>query len=166
MSHYLNENGTSGNNNTEDANKYLNHRRPTLVSSASSLDSFLMDLPGAPDLFDSMQNALQNDDDEDTIDDTHSADNPTGTTQFMIPSNTVSSSSLHDHQQQRSYLAPHDALQLPNATMTSASDYPQQVPPAPAPAVAVNNTVPEFLYQLTKMLTHDNKEIIEWSNGK
>lgn len=28
------------------------------------------------------------------------------------------------------------------------------------------NTVPEFLYQLTKMLTDDNRDIIEWSNSK
>jgi hypothetical protein len=27
------------------------------------------------------------------------------------------------------------------------------------------NSVPEFLYQLTKMLTEDNRDIIEWSNG-
>ena len=35
-----------------------------------------------------------------------------------------------------------------------------QIPPAPA------TSVPEFLFQLTKMLTDDNKEIIEWVNGK
>ena len=29
-----------------------------------------------------------------------------------------------------------------------------------------SNTVPEFLYQLTKMLTDNNRDIIEWSNGK
>lgn len=34
------------------------------------------------------------------------------------------------------------------------------------PAAPVNNTVPEFLYQLTKMLTGGHNEIIEWSNGK
>jgi hypothetical protein len=33
-------------------------------------------------------------------------------------------------------------------------------------AVPANNTVPEFLYQLTKMLTGGHNEIIEWSNGK
>jgi hypothetical protein len=27
------------------------------------------------------------------------------------------------------------------------------------------NSVPEFLYQLMKMLTDDNRDIIEWSNG-
>jgi len=32
--------------------------------------------------------------------------------------------------------------------------------------VASNNHVPEFLYQLTKMLTDDNREIIEWSKGR
>lgn len=35
-----------------------------------------------------------------------------------------------------------------------------QIPPAPA------TSVPEFLFQLTKMLTDDNKEIIEWVSGK
>lgn len=35
------------------------------------------------------------------------------------------------------------------------------------PAMTPNaNTVPEFLYQLTKMLTDNNRDIIEWSNGK
>ena len=33
-------------------------------------------------------------------------------------------------------------------------------------ALVTNTTVPEFLYQLTKMLTDDNREIIEWSNGE
>jgi len=30
----------------------------------------------------------------------------------------------------------------------------------------ISTTVPEFLYQLTKMLTDNNKEVIEWANGK
>jgi hypothetical protein len=34
------------------------------------------------------------------------------------------------------------------------------------PACASQNNVPEFLYQLTKMLYDENKEIIEWNNGK
>jgi len=32
--------------------------------------------------------------------------------------------------------------------------------------IVANTTVPEFLYQLTKMLSDDNRTIIEWSNGK
>lgn len=35
-----------------------------------------------------------------------------------------------------------------------------------APSMTATNTVPEFLYQLTKMLTDNNREVIEWSNGK
>ena len=35
-----------------------------------------------------------------------------------------------------------------------------QIPPAPA------TSVPEFLFQLTKMLTDDNSDIIEWVSGK
>lgn len=45
-----------------------------------------------------------------------------------------------------------------------------QKPPVETPSAAANNannnTVAEFLYQLTKMLTDNNKEVIEWSNGK
>lgn len=36
----------------------------------------------------------------------------------------------------------------------------------PSAAIPNTNTVPEFLYQLTKMLTDNNRDIIEWSNGK
>jgi len=40
-------------------------------------------------------------------------------------------------------------------------------PSAPATPIETNsNTVAEFLFQLTKMLTDNNKEIIEWTNGK
>jgi branched-subunit amino acid transport protein len=31
--------------------------------------------------------------------------------------------------------------------------------------IPTHNTVAEFLYQLTKMLTDNNREVIEWSNG-
>jgi hypothetical protein len=34
------------------------------------------------------------------------------------------------------------------------------------PAAPTVNTVPEFLCSLTKMLTDNNRDIIEWSNGK
>jgi hypothetical protein len=34
------------------------------------------------------------------------------------------------------------------------------------PEMPVTNTVPEFLYQLTRMLTDNNRDVIEWSNGK
>lgn len=49
-----------------------------------------------------------------------------------------------------------------------APDAQSAAAPAPvqAPAAPNNNTVAEFLFQLSKMLTDDNKEIIEWNNGK
>jgi len=41
------------------------------------------------------------------------------------------------------------------------------LPAVSSVAVTPNhNTVAEFLYQLTKMLTDDNRDVIEWSNGK
>ena len=37
--------------------------------------------------------------------------------------------------------------------------------PLTMPGTAGNNSIPEFLYQLTKMLTDNNRHIIEWTNG-
>jgi len=170
MSNINNDSSNNSGNSTAvdaDANTLRNHRRPTLVSSASSLDSILaMELPDSADLFDGMDSAFRNDDTIDEDDNIFPRENGMGSTsQLLMPaSNSVSSSSLNDQQHQMQ-------LQLPTV-LASAADLQQQqgqfVHPraaAPAPAVAMNNTVPEFLYQLTKMLTPDNKEIIEWSNG-
>jgi len=38
--------------------------------------------------------------------------------------------------------------------------------PLSMPGTAGNNSIPEFLYQLTKMLTDNNRHIIEWTNGE
>lgn len=67
----------------------------------------------------------------------------------------------------------------PDGTMTSDTGYQKsQIAPSrsplpilPSSGLAVpstpnNNTVPEFLYQLTKMLTGGHNDIIEWSNGR
>lgn len=35
-----------------------------------------------------------------------------------------------------------------------------------AAAIVNTNSVPEFLYQLTKMLTDNNSDVIEWAHGK
>ena len=66
-----------------------------------------------------------------------------------------------------------------SATTTTTGSYqPSQViasnnslPVLPSSGLSVssnsnNNTVPEFLYQLTKMLTGGHNDIIEWSNGR
>lgn len=66
----------------------------------------------------------------------------------------------------------------PNLTSTIPSTFPSTLivsktplPILPSAGLAVsaapaNNTVPEFLYQLTKMLTGGHNDIIEWSNGR
>jgi len=125
-----------------------------------------MDLTEGSDFFESLHNAFENDS---TIDDNNQdglVDDTIENSQYttMMPSNTISSSSLHDHNQQQHASYP-EALQLQN--IASDQQVLQLPSTAPAPtASASSNTVPEFLYQLTKMLTHDNSEIIEWSNGK
>lgn len=50
---------------------------------------------------------------------------------------------------------------------TEANLVPSSMPlTAASAAPALNNTsVPEFLYQLTKMLTENNNDVIEWSHG-
>lgn len=66
----------------------------------------------------------------------------------------------------------------PNLTSAIPSSFPSTLivskPPLPilpsaglaVSAAPANNTVPEFLYQLTKMLTGGHNDIIEWSNGR
>ena len=62
------------------------------------------------------------------------------------------------------YISPNATSSVPVPIMPSLpSNAPQSATPAPA---NTTNTVAEFLYQLTKMLTEDNKEVIEWSNGE
>lgn len=67
--------------------------------------------------------------------------------------------------------------QLLNAPQLQASTLPPMMLPPPNPVMytagnavtlpeaAAANSIPEFLYQLTKMLTDNNRDIIEWSNG-
>mmetsp|Transcript_16457 Transcript_16457/g.27889 ORF Transcript_16457/g.27889 Transcript_16457/m.27889 type:complete len:509 (-) Transcript_16457:60-1586(-) len=79
-------------------------------------------------------------------------------------------------------LIPASTTQLPAPVSLQASTSSSATVPVPimpslpsttphatvTPASSTNNanTVAEFLYQLTKMLTDDNKEVIEWSNGR
>lgn len=64
------------------------------------------------------------------------------------------------------------AARVPDPVVTSSiNSTVGQVQISPSTGVVVpsvvpsTNTVPEFLYQLTKMLTDNNRDIIEWSNG-
>jgi hypothetical protein len=64
-------------------------------------------------------------------------------------------------------LTPVPTSSFPSTLMVSSNPLPI-LPSAglAVPAAPTNNTVPEFLYQLTKMLTGGHNDIIEWSNGK
>ena len=59
-----------------------------------------------------------------------------------------------------------------NALVQSrANKEPDQAPSSsfatsPTASTLNNTSVPEFLYQLTKMLTENNNDVIEWSDGK
>lgn len=60
---------------------------------------------------------------------------------------------------------------MPSATSSTSLSAPPTMHITSSTGVLVastpnTNTVPEFLYQLTKMLTDNNRDIIEWSNGK
>lgn len=53
-------------------------------------------------------------------------------------------------------------LPTPEAPLLQTSSGAVPVPGAPT----VGESVPEFLYQLTKMMTDNNRDIIEWTGGK
>jgi hypothetical protein len=140
---------------------------PVQISSASSLDSFFIDLPQP---YFTLQlnnsNGLGNDE-------TDGQESTTGTSQ-TIPS---SDSMLFNSQQATNWnledlsSACDQALGSDelNVTMTSALQSHRRRATAPASATnapaVINNSVPEFLCQLTKMLTDSNTDVIEWSKG-
>lgn len=72
---------------------------------------------------------------------------------------TTNSTILNTHAQFDGSMIPQVPVSSPPAATATISDE--------AVAQIVSNTsVPEFLYQLTKMLTDDHRDIIEWSNSK
>lgn len=130
-------------------------RPPVQVSSSSSLDSFLIDLPAAS-VSDVLAlhmntNGFENDD---MTDESHKVDT---SELFRAPVEVTSAAlapALYEPPLGRGGL---HAAMLPQSHGTMVSV---------AAASVVTNSVPEFLYQLTKMLTDNNKDVIEWSNGR
>jgi hypothetical protein len=156
-------NGSNDNNNSNNNNRSSNVETNALghvqVSSASSLDSFLMELP-APAAFGlDMQAASERDE------------------QYYDPTGN----SIQDEEYKESHdddMITNDAAEISEHLLDDDDDDLQAqhmellAPPstemmlsAPQTAVAVNSNTPEFLYQLTRMLTEDNSDVIEWSNG-
>lgn len=99
------------------------------------------------------------------------------TSHTIVSSSTLNSlgiSSLtHTSIADRDHETPVDTVSGPSGMLLAA---PMSIMrPTPLSAVSAtgpgamapnNNTVAEFLYQLTKMLTEDNRDVIEWVNGK
>lgn len=139
-------------------NELIRHRRTQVVSSSSSLDSFLMEFPDDSYFLGPFRDVLMNDD---TIDGVHLDENTT--VDNSIESTRVSTTSLDNQLQKTCFEFQTDATSttttrlIPNVESGDPSDH--------VVGARAANTVPEFLYQLTKMLTHDNKDIIEWSDG-
>lgn len=83
--------------------------------------------------------------------------------QSYFPSDTIQS--MHQQPQSQASLPSHltsSSVPLMGQTTMRLSPTTRVVVPS-APSL---NTVPEFLCSLTKMLTDDNRDVIEWSNGK
>jgi hypothetical protein len=56
-------------------------------------------------------------------------------------------------------------LPLPSSLRARVGVPPSSTPLTMMPGTAGSHSIPEFLYQLTKMLTEDNGRIIEWTTG-
>lgn len=138
-----------------------NSRRPVAVSSMSSLDSSTSFLDADFDeAFDSEQI-------------------PVGDANNVVSSSTLSSIGASPNLTGISEQEPATANHISNISgpsgmllsaagpSESAASLPAaaQAPAASASSQPNSNNVAEFLFQLSKMLTDDNKEIIEWSKG-
>eukprot|EP00544_Gedaniella_sp_CCMP2646_P015033 CAMPEP_0202485252 /NCGR_PEP_ID=MMETSP1361-20130828/4135_1 /ASSEMBLY_ACC=CAM_ASM_000849 /TAXON_ID=210615 /ORGANISM="Staurosira complex sp., Strain CCMP2646" /LENGTH=433 /DNA_ID=CAMNT_0049114105 /DNA_START=236 /DNA_END=1537 /DNA_ORIENTATION=+ len=139
-----------------------NSRRPVAVSSMSSLDSSTSFLDADFDeAFDNEQITV-------------------GDANNVVSSSTLSSigasPNLTGISEQEAATANHInnisgppgmLLSAPGPSESAASlPAAAQAPAAPASSQPNSNNVAEFLFQLSKMLTDDNKEIIEWSKGQ
>lgn len=100
---------------------------------------------------------------------------------LMDNSNSGTPYAASSQQPQQQQPQQHQQPTQPSSLMTTAggtNNVAMQPPPPPTSSsteatnsgvqsvAPTTNAVPEFLYQLTKMLTDNNREIIEWSNGK
>jgi hypothetical protein len=128
------------------------HSRPVAVSSTSSLETFAASIPVSIDDFDIRSNQVPLSPEESL---TSAPPQAVPSMNENLPASAVSS--IPDPLSSQASQAP-----VPIMPSTSA----QAIRPSQASTASGGSSVAEFLYQLTKMLTDDNSEIIEWSNGK
>lgn len=138
---------------------------PVQISSASSLDSFLIDLPPPSEL------ALQVNSCGGFGIDTTEAEEVTTESSLSPPNNDSMLFAanlffdLDDSNSVREQAFAFEGLHVAMPS-TARSQGRSLAPASSSAAVLINNSVPEFLYQLTKMLTDKNTDVIEWANGK
>ena len=71
---------------------------------------------------------------------------------------------MHEH----AFIDHHEAV-IQSEALVPSNRNGQRVEPAarlPSAVAPTSTSVPEFLYQLTKMLTENNNDVIEWSHGR
>jgi hypothetical protein len=75
---------------------------------------------------------------------------------FPMGDNDINSLHVLDNSETLSVDGRNETQRVPSVSVAS-------LPAAPA---ASSHSIPEFLFQLTKMLTENNSDVIEWSMGK
>lgn len=154
-------------------------RRPQTVSSLSSLETTGYDLNDACQGLDS-NNISYKSNQQVTIPSMASlmetVESKSSSSTLVTAATTVSSgtleqrsgnSNLYANFTQEQHQRPSSiALSLQSGTVSMQISPSTGVVVASAANTTNTNTVPEFLYQLTKMLTDNNRDIIEWSNCK
>jgi hypothetical protein len=154
------------------------------VSSSSSLDSFVMGLPthwknnlaAADPTMSEKENSSTSSSKPETKDETTQQpglQRHPGAPVAAAQSHTVESSSQQPSGITSSIISPAmNPSTLPGGYLPAMLPPMSQIPilqtqttGVMAPGAAASNSIPEFLYQLTKMLSGDNRGIIEWSNG-
>jgi HSF-type DNA-binding len=142
---------------------------PTQISSSSSLDSFLLNLPTSSDTGSPHYMNIDAYGNNDTEADYGANWSSSNSLPAHVAEGDRSAQDLGSIPEQVDH--PNGNLGVPDPTSSNLHFRPVQsrrvsAPAAMASTVAVNTSVPEFLYQLTKMLTDENKDVIEWVSGK
>jgi hypothetical protein len=141
---------------------------PTTSSAAASLDNFFMDFDPQstvdPDDI-NVTNETRTEVEDYTNESSstlHEYDNMPFSSQlgFEFPNRNTSRFRLVDARNGTNALGQSRAITEPNLVPSSMS-----LAAASAAPTLNNTSVPEFLYQLTKMLTENNSDVIEWSHG-
>jgi len=140
--------------------------RPVAISSTSSLDSFATTGTSTNvDIISYNTASLLEKERSSTVKQEPTHNIPVNGTAHHVNSWMVSSRpSVVPYPLGQSATATQERIMSSHTPLVSSSSTVKQS--ATKPSSAANNTVAEFLYQLTKMLTDDNREVIEWNNGK